>query len=244
MHVQNMNHTHLSLYLYFRSFLETNEQLPEPAPPSEDDESDGLGDTHDKLIGNLSMRSCCKCLDVFSDYAELDAHFEEMHPDDGRANIPILPYDSKKKQCTLCRAIVNSVRAHRRRKHYKDYQRRMIERESKKFKCHKCDMLISSRSKLLVHMKLHLKELASSKTIISACQICEFKTKSLCLLDKHLLDAHPDDKSIKCEVCGKMMKLATSLKKHMRIHFNSREFCCEFCDKAFLYKCGKIFEVW
>jgi Zinc finger, C2H2 type len=207
------------------------------------DTSTGSKPARGPNINSLYLRSCCQCLEMFEDEDEVLAHFAATHAERIKHHIKLLPPDAKRKQCILCHTLVRQIQTHRRRKHFKDYQCRVDEGGVKTFECETCGIRFATQNKLNNHINYNHSKTANLRSQIqevTVCPLCDLATKSACNLDKHLLEMHPESKSIECQVCNKKLKLATSLKKHMMIHFSERSYNCDMCDEKYLYSCGKL----
>jgi Zinc finger, C2H2 type len=247
-------------FLYDEHFVDENE-LPldknHEVDESEEEEEYGEEEYVEEYLGDVTtgsktargpnqnsmyLRSCCQCLEMFEDEDEVIVHFAATHAERIKHHIKLLPPDAKRKQCVLCHTLVRHIQTHRRRKHFKDYQCRVDEGGIKTFECETCGIRFATQNKLNNHIKYNHSKTANLRSQIqeiTVCPICKLATKSACNLDKHLLEMHPDTKSIECKVCNKKLKLATSLKKHMMIHFSERTFNCDMCDEKYLYSCGE-----
>jgi KRAB domain-containing zinc finger protein len=51
-------------------------------------------------------------------------------------------------------------------------------------------------------------------------------------LQKHL-KTHTDDKTYKCDVCGKGFSKNCNLQTHIRIHIGDKPYKCDVCGKGF-----------
>jgi hypothetical protein len=202
------------------------------------DDSTVLGRKQNKLY----LRSCCACPKMFDDEKEVIDHFASAHAERVKHNFKLQSPSGNQKQCALCYKLVRNIHTHRRRMHSKDFQARVDPDGDWKFKCDICDVKFSTRNKLNKHNKYnHTGEANVPPQFqdVTVCPICGLETNSPCLLDKHLLKEHPESKCIECKVCKKMLKLATSLRKHLLTHNAEVLFDCDLCEDVFLNMGGK-----
>lgn len=109
------------------------------------------------------------------------------------------------------------------------------------FKCQHCGEGFNVDSKCLIHeIRRHTGEIPYK------CEQCEkgfFTNESL---QVHIAVVHEKNvsslseslsKPIKvCAICGKVIYGTNSLKIHMKLHLNQKDFCCEQCGVAFYRK--------
>jgi hypothetical protein len=198
---------------------------------------------HGRKQNKLYLRSCCQCPKLFTDEKEVIEHFAAAHAERVKHNFKLLPPNGKQKQCVLCCKLVRNIHTHRRRMHSKDYQSRVDQDGDWAFKCETCDIRFTTQNKLVTHNKYNhsgTTNFSPHFQEITTCPICELETNSPCLLDKHLLKEHPGSKCIECKVCKKMLKLATSLRKHLMTHTGEAVFDCDKCREVFLTIDGKF----
>ena len=111
----------------------------------------------------------------------------------------------------------------------------------KKHTCEKCGHAFYNRSKLNKHLRI--KTDCTKKAYYMngkyICKFCFFEYDNEGERDKHLAVSHADDKvktSYVCKVCGKEFVRGATLKVHMKIHFQIRDYKCSECDAAFVQK--------
>jgi hypothetical protein len=210
------------------------------------------------------VQYCCKCKETFPPEADLQVHFEKNHKHKIREEFTeLLPNDPNKTQCSLCKAYVNNMLKHRRRKHYavekkKPFQKKLCkhcgkvykyesglflcekrhknEIEQLTFQCTRCPKSFPMKESLKRHLKIH------SEIFPYTCAVCAKKFRFLPKLKNHLI-AHSTEKNYKCDVCQKEMKHSSSFKTHMMAHRNELNHQCEICSKRFVRNAGKISQI-
>ncbi|XP_066943858.1 zinc finger protein 586-like [Macrobrachium rosenbergii] len=95
----------------------------------------------------------------------------------------------------------------------------------RKHQCTLCGKAFRAYSHKVEHMVTHTQEKSFK------CDICGFHTATKSNLNKHK-QQHTDDYI--CSICDKKLCSKFSLKEHMAIHNNKRDFQCEYCEKRFL----------
>ncbi|KAJ6648867.1 Zinc finger protein [Pseudolycoriella hygida] len=80
---------------------------------------------------------------------------------------------------------------------------------------------------------VHLSE--GVKTIIYQCSVCalQFDDK-----DNFTNHSRTHKQDLRCTDCDKIFKKPSLLKRHMIVHFGSKEFTCQICQKAYTQKCS------
>ncbi|KAF0023897.1 hypothetical protein F2P81_024527 [Scophthalmus maximus] len=55
--------------------------------------------------------------------------------------------------------------------------------------------------------------------------------------------SHTEEKSFKCDFCGKVLKELSKLKRHMRTHTGEKPYTCNICGKSFARNCSLIIHI-
>ena len=131
-----------------------------------------------------------------------------------------------KKQCPVCGIMVNRLEDHMLTHASVDEIP-----DSKLFMCDQCPRKFKFYSRLKSHQESH----AKSRPKFS-CHLCSQACASSAGLSRHMKNVHSDLMPYQCEICGKLCKQKSNLRVHMRIHYNTKMFPCNFCDQAFNYK--------
>ncbi|ELU10468.1 hypothetical protein CAPTEDRAFT_88655, partial [Capitella teleta] len=95
--------------------------------------------------------------------------------------------------------------------------------------CHICNKTFSAAS----HLKLHLMKHRDERNYL--CELCDKKFLTKGQLQKHQYAVHEANKSVECEVCGKVVK-EWYLQRHARTHDSNRErpHQCPICGMSFM----------
>ena len=161
-------------------------------------------------------------------------------------------YHEDKVPCGKCGELYASVRM---KEHYK---RCLVKRREEKVdpkSCEFCGEIFTDSLKFSVHRRKHLKPHAPAKcelcgavlvdkTGLNAhmlyvhgekvtCQLCG---KQVARMHQHMAEVHTkeENRTLKCEVCGKGFVHNGKLRDHMNIHLNLKPYKCrEGCDMAY-----------
>lgn len=124
------------------------------------------------------------------------------------------------------------------------------------FPCDICGRRYTSGSTLVQHMRSHEGIYDAGKvSYLDVCdcvlcshgflwargvdsRVCSRLCLSMCPSLLCLCGCGPDAKRFQCYICKRMFTRATSVKTHMVVHSNEREFRCADCPKSFLDQRG------
>lgn len=174
---------------------------------------------------------CDICEKQYTDVTELLTHVRGHNRDKENENIlvkdkkkPSIPLVSKTNSttsysCTSCLNVFPTLNS------YKNHTYKCWER-SQLWKCHICNMFVSSRHSLKKHLRIHTGEKPYR------CDICNKAFAQQAILSKHRR-VHTKEKPFDCKVCKKAFSQSGSLTRHMRIHNRDKPHECEKCGKAF-----------
>ncbi|XP_046542653.1 RE1-silencing transcription factor-like [Haliotis rubra] len=96
--------------------------------------------------------------------------------------------------------------------------------------CKECSKEFKYESGLKVHISTHFPDQPKLYT----CELCSYQSNYKANLHKHIQNIHQErQKTIKCRECDKMFYKEEHMKRHLRLHAESRPFQCEKCEKAF-----------
>lgn len=121
-------------------------------------------------------------------------------------------------QCTYCLKVLSNKRCLLR--HIQDLHKK------KSHPCPHCDFVGRSTSALVYHKLKHFDKQFQ-------CDVCKKKFLTKHILKTHVLYAHERSARDICPVCGKVFHNRCSLKFHLRIHNNDRNYTCTYCPKRF-----------
>lgn len=66
------------------------------------------------------------------------------------------------------------------------------------------------------------------------CTVCKKRFVNMQTAGKHVKEVHLQPANFTCHVCGKVAVFASSLKRHLLVHFGKKELTCDICDKKFV----------
>lgn len=110
-----------------------------------------------------------------------------------------------------------------------------------KNRCEKCGRGFYNQSKLKKHLsiKADCYQKAWFRNGVYVCKFCFAEFDLMQDRDKHITEYHGEEKvknSFVCSVCGKDFARSQTLKVHMKIHFQIRDYKCAQCDATFVQK--------
>ncbi|XP_013163827.1 PREDICTED: zinc finger protein 678-like [Papilio xuthus] len=70
------------------------------------------------------------------------------------------------------------------------------------------------------------------------CLVCNTNFDTRRALTEHTTKYHTE--KYKCETCSKCFEIASKLRYHMRVHTNSKEFICAYCNNGYMLKASLI----
>jgi len=109
-------------------------------------------------------------------------------------------------------------------------QHQAVHTDEKKFKCKQCTFCTKYSSHLAAHRRIH--EGNVHKCTFEGCQ---YWTPKKTLLNAHIR-AHNGEKSFVCGLCSKGFVEAGQLKRHEKIHDESKPFKCDVADCTYSTK--------
>ena len=192
---------------------------------------------------------CDQCSRPFSDTDLLNRHIANVHSEEKRFKCELCPnhkgfgvksnfnahmakVHGAKLPCEFCGKVlhdVKSLRSHVMSKH---------KRDDCPFQCEICQKKFSKRSYLIRHIEFVHKNDGSGSDL--KCDQCEEKFRHQFLLDDHIKKKHEiistrTSRKCTCQICGKVVQNAKSLKLHILAKHNREDcaFSCDICGKKF-----------
>lgn len=161
---------------------------------------------------------CDVCSRGFSLRNSLKNHLAVVHARDD-----LLKNSYKCRLCGKIFAILSRLEHHMKKKH--EIHEKLS--GTRKFHCPRCDITLSSRSTLKMHLfDIHKMDNFSTWN----CEICERVFSNKRMLESHI-NEHKNLREHKCQQCGAGFNNAYKVKAHMMSH-NERIFKCTECDFA------------
>ena len=130
-------------------------------------------------------------------------------------------------QCAECGRTYKSVAA--LKTHHKLKHQVMTDEDVKARTCEFCGKVLSSKTNLPSHRRIHLGDGAKFK-----CPDCTYSTVQKTALVKHQMAKH-SSLTFSCQFCSKSYKWEIDLQRHQLKH-QGVKFFCDLCDKKFSEK--------
>lgn len=163
---------------------------------------------HIKTVHSGSIYKCDKCDFITHTKSILNTHIKNKHNDNKPFKCDLCDYSCKYK---------NVLEIHINRIHTDD----------KPIKCREegCDYSCALNRDLKLHMMSHTGELPV------ACDLCDFKCKTVSNLNAHKVNKHTAEKILSCKFCNQKFKHKRDMERHITSkHTNYRDFKCNQCD--------------
>lgn len=95
----------------------------------------------------------------------------------------------------------------------------------KRFQCPTCQKRFSRHYRLREHMLIH------GEQIKLPCNLCDKTYTNRGNLERHIRHCHNKEKPHSCDICGMSFARRATLRMHVSVHSDAREFECEKCGK-------------
>ncbi|KAM9484125.1 uncharacterized protein znf142 isoform 2-T2 [Salvelinus alpinus] len=149
------------------------------------------------------LHPCSQCEARFSSDTALKQHCSRKH---------LSPASVACKQCDFICGSQATLKVHQQKKH-------------PQLDCATCQETFPTRKSLEEHQRTHLTQ---------QCPLCPFATRKRQPLTQHLLDEHedgpPEDKPLKCAICGFACRHQLVFEQHVRSHGGTRLYKCTDCQ--------------
>ncbi len=212
-------------------------------------------EAHESMHTGVGRHSCELCGQTFGTTSRLRLHHQRIHDkqathfcslcdyraynlnDINRHNLSCHTGDLSY-HCSQCNARFSSevaLRQHSNRAHP----------NANSLSCTQCSFTCSCQAALKAHMKHEHSEIKtkdpqngaekqSKISITHQCLVCSFSTHKRLQLVQHMLDEHedgpPEEKTLKCDVCGFSCTHQVVFNQHVRSHGGTCLFKCTECD--------------
>lgn len=162
-----------------------------------------------KLSKGIKHFKCIICNEGFVKQFELSNHILKDHE-----SVPTF-------KCEICEKILLSQSS-------LDTHKSLMHKFTKKYVCDQCDQFVSFPKQELLDDHMLFKHGFNC----TQCDIRPFKIQRL--LDNHVFKHHSGENCNKCEICGKVFKDFSNVKRHIQsVHENYRPKTCNICGKNF-----------
>ena len=102
-----------------------------------------------------------------------------------------------------------------------------LQDEKIKYKCESCEKTYEAEHNLQHHVKKHHLKIRNC-----ICRICKEEFYLPCHLERHAREKHKPKPE--CDICGMKLSTVETVERHKQmVHFNIRNFKCEFCGFKF-----------
>ena len=168
----------------------------------------------DTTLGELKPLTCKLCSKTFPYISKLTEHMR---------------FHNKEKlfNCSICeKSFFTQSNVN---KHIKEIHQKI--KPVAKHACSLCSKTFTYNSRLVDHMRTHLKEKSVS------CYLCEKKFYSQSNVNKHINEVHRKLKLFACTLCDKSFATRPHLETHVDgVHKKLNLYACTLCDKSFSVK--------
>lgn len=174
-------------------------------------------ETAQKKSRNYVKKPCPICFKIFSQGSSLIRHIKSVHEQSSASYILETPVEStlrkeRRYRCDYCCATKDSkkdLHNHILWKHLPE-----DEGNEKKFQCSYCFKFYKKTISLQKHLRFFHNVLPTDSL---ACDLCDFFTKRMNLLENHMVRTHLL-KSIICNVCSRLFDRHSKLRNHQLLH--------------------------
>lgn len=129
--------------------------------------------------------------------------------------------------------------------HSREHEKTSIETsEGYNLNCDNCRIDLRTVAKYMEHAKQVHGMISKKNVKLFRCRWCGHRCKSMLGLYSHIRFNHnplkeskklPKCDTVRCNVCGKVLRQGISYKQHVAIHENDRKFQCDLCPAKFMY---------
>lgn len=123
-------------------------------------------------------------------------------------------------ECDICKKLIKGKKA----------LKTHMQRHSgiKSYTCEQCAASFYTAAELCNHKRKH-----SVKVLSVKCDLCEYRTTTKYLLNRHMKHHVSGDKPFSCKDCGKFFATFQKLTVHERIHYEKKKYSCPLCARMF-----------
>lgn len=185
------------------------------------------------LDDSLPKYICTECLDMLkvalnfkTNCETADKKFRKLLNPMGNPAFYSYPYSKNDFQLILHKMKTKQLKIAQEKEKLRMKREKSINKKMpkvKQFKCSPCDVVFSTKEKLMVHRR-------ERQCMRRACDVCGQLVLSI---SHHMRQIHKQTVPHKCPTCNKEFSILARLKNHMMIHTNTFNFFCDLCP----YKC-------